>query len=118
MKVGVTGASGYVGKKVVKELQKNSHEVFKFVRRSVKNEHEIYWSPSKQEIDVEKFEQLDAIIHLAGESIAPKDLLGFLPFAGGRGVKRESLEFIGHVNGHLTYLFLPSNLLETFPKSS
>ena len=87
MKVGVTGASGYVGKKVVKELQNNSHEVFKFVRRSVKNEHEIYWSPSKQEIDIEKFEELDAIIHLAGESIAPKDLLGFLPFAGGRWSK-------------------------------
>jgi len=89
MKVGVTGASGYVGKKVVKELQNNSHEVFKFVRRSVKNEHEIYWSPSKQEIDIEKFEELDAIIHLAGESIAPKDLLGFLPFAGGRWSKER-----------------------------
>jgi hypothetical protein len=89
MKVGVTGASGYVGKKVVKELQNNSHEVFKFVRRSVKNEHEIYWSPSKQEIDIKKFEELDAIIHLAGESIAPKDLLGFLPFAGGRWSKER-----------------------------
>ena len=41
MKVGVTGASGYVGKKVVKVLQNNNHEVFKFVRRSVKNENEI-----------------------------------------------------------------------------
>ena len=52
MKVGVTGASGYVGKKVVKELQQNNHEVFKFVRRTVKNDDEIYWSPSKQEIDL------------------------------------------------------------------
>ena len=42
MKVGVTGASGYVGKKVVKELQQNNHEVFKFVRRTVKNDDEIY----------------------------------------------------------------------------
>ena len=42
MKVGVTGASGYVGKKVVKELQNNNHEVFKFVRRSVKSESENY----------------------------------------------------------------------------
>ena len=41
MKVGVTGASGYVGKKVVKVLQNNNHEVFKFVRRSVKSENEI-----------------------------------------------------------------------------
>ena len=89
MKVGVTGASGYVGKKVVRELESNNHEVLKFVRRPVKNENEIYWSPSKQEIDVDKFQELDAIIHLAGESIAPKDLLGFLPFSGGRWSKER-----------------------------
>ena len=39
-----------------------------------KNENEIYWKPSKKEIDQEKFESLDAVIHLAGESIAPKDI--------------------------------------------
>ena len=89
MKVGVTGASGYVGKKVVRELESNNHEVLKFVRRPVKNENEIYWSPSKQEIDIDKFQELDAIIHLAGESIAPKDLLGFLPFSGGRWSKER-----------------------------
>ena len=44
MKVGVTGASGYVGKKVVKELEQNNHEVYKFVRRTVKNDDEIYLS--------------------------------------------------------------------------
>ena len=54
-----------------------------------KNDDEIYWIPSKQEIDTEKFEELDAIIHLAGESIAPKDLLGFLPFSGGRWRKER-----------------------------
>ncbi len=89
MKVGVTGASGYVGKKVVKELEANNHQVFKFVRREIKTDSEIYWSPSKQEIDVTKFQELDAIIHLAGESIAPKDLLGFLPFSGGRWSKER-----------------------------
>ena len=89
MKVGVTGASGYVGKKVVRELESNNHEVLKFVRRPVKNENEIYWSPSNQEIDIDKFQELDAIIHLAGESIAPKDLLGFLPFSGGRWSKER-----------------------------
>ena len=59
MKVGVTGASGYVGKKVVKELEANNHQVFKFVRREIKTDSEIYWSPSKQEIDVTKFQELD-----------------------------------------------------------
>jgi uncharacterized protein (TIGR01777 family) len=89
MKVGVTGASGFIGRKVCKSLEENGHEVYKFVRREPKAENEIYWKPSKQEIDNEKFEGLDAVIHLAGESIAPKDIFGFLPFSGGRWTKEK-----------------------------
>ena len=54
MKVGVTGTSGYVGQKVVKKLQQNTHAIFKFVRRTVKDDEEISWIPSKQEIDNKK----------------------------------------------------------------
>ena len=68
----------------IKKLEEDGFEVFKFVRRDVKAENEIFWSPSKQEIDIEKFQTLDAIIHLAGESLAPKDIFGFLPLSGGR----------------------------------
>ena len=89
MKVGVTGASGFIGRHLVSALSDSEHEVFKFVRREPKSDNEIYWKPSKQEIDQEKFETLDAIIHLAGESIAPKDILGFLPLAGGRWSKER-----------------------------
>ena len=89
MKVGVTGASGFIGRHLVSALSESEHEVFKFVRREPKGDNEIYWKPSKQEIDQEKFESLDAIIHLAGESIAPKDILGFLPLAGGRWSKER-----------------------------
>ena len=66
MKVGVTGASGFIGRHLVSALSDSEHEVFKFVRREPKSDNEIYWKPSKQEIDQEKFETLDAIIHLAG----------------------------------------------------
>jgi len=104
MKVGVTGASGFIGKKVCKSLEENGHEVYKFVRREPKAENEIYWKPSKQEIDNEKFESLDAVIHLAGESIAPRDIFGFLPFSGGRWTKEKNQEYIGQENGHLIYL--------------
>ena len=89
MKIGVTGASGFIGRKLCKALIESDFEVYKFVRREPKNENEIYWKPSKKEIDQEKFETLDAVIHLAGESIAPKDILGFLPFAGGRWSKER-----------------------------
>ena len=89
MIVGVTGASGFIGKKLTKKLQDSGYKVRKFVRREPKSEDEIYWSPSRKEIDINKFKELDAIIHLAGESIAPKDILGFLPFAGGRWSKER-----------------------------
>ena len=89
MIVGVTGASGFIGKKTIKILKDSGHEVKRFVRREVKNDDEIYWSPAKKEIDKDKFQELDAIIHLAGESIAPQDILGFLPFAGGRWSKER-----------------------------
>ena len=51
MKIGITGASGFTGKRLSSELQEKGYEVFKFVRREPKIENEIYWSPSKQEID-------------------------------------------------------------------
>ena len=89
MKIGVTGASGFIGRKLTKKLLDSGYDVRKFVRREPKSEDEIYWSPSKKEIDIEKFKELDAIIHLAGESIAPKDIFGFLPFAGGRWTKER-----------------------------
>ena len=37
MKVGVTGASGFIGRHLVKALSDSEHEVFKFVRRDPKN---------------------------------------------------------------------------------
>ena len=89
MKVGVTGATGFIGRKLTKKLLDSGYEVKKFVRREPQSEDEIYWSPSKKEIDKDKFKELDAVIHLAGESIAPKDILGFLPFAGGRWNKER-----------------------------
>ena len=110
MKIGVTGASGFIGRKLCKALNESDFEVYKFVRREPKNENEIYWKPSKKEIDQEKFESLDAVIHLAGESIAPKDIFGFLPFAG--GVKKENQEYTGRENGHLRPLFRHINHLK------
>ena len=50
MIVGVTGASGFIGKKTIKILKNSGHEVKRFVRREVKNDDEIYWSPAKKEI--------------------------------------------------------------------
>ena len=53
MKIGVTGASGFIGRKLTKKLLDSGYDVRKFVRREPQSEDEIYWSPSKKEIDIE-----------------------------------------------------------------
>lgn len=68
MKILISGASGFIGSALMKKL--NPHEVWKLVRK--KNglqKNEIYWNPVKNEIESDKMEGFDAIIHLAGESI-------------------------------------------------
>ena len=77
MKVGVTGASGFIGRRLVKALSDSGYEVYKFVRREPKDDNEIYWKPSKQDIDQEKFETLDAIIHLLERALHQKIFLDF-----------------------------------------
>ena len=48
MKVGITGASGYIGKKLSNELSEKGFEVYKFVRREPIKENEIYsYNPFK-----------------------------------------------------------------------
>ena len=42
MKIGVTGSSGFIGKRLTKKLEEDGFEVFKFVRRDVKAENEIF----------------------------------------------------------------------------
>ena len=58
MIVGVTGASGFIGRKTVKNLIESGHDVKRFVRREVKTDDDIYWSPAKKEIDKEKFQAI------------------------------------------------------------
>ena len=58
MKIGVTGASGFIGRKLCKALIESDFEVFKFVRREPKKDNEIYWRPSKKELPHENFEAL------------------------------------------------------------
>ena len=89
MKVGVTGANGAIGKALVPLLIDKGHTVTRFVRTSPKTEEEAYWNPEKTEIDLDVFQKMDAIIHLAGEPIAPLDIPGFLPFSGDRWTKKK-----------------------------
>jgi uncharacterized protein (TIGR01777 family) len=72
MKVAITGASGLIGSTLSKRLRQGSHEVVKVVRGAQAQAPDIAWDPVKGTIDSASLEGVDAVVHLAGESIAAK----------------------------------------------
>ncbi|MEO8934813.1 MAG: TIGR01777 family oxidoreductase [Xanthomarina sp.] len=77
MKVLITGATGLVGKAIVAQCKKQGISVnylttSKEKIETTENFKGFYWNPSKQEIDVECFKDVDAIINLAGASISKR----------------------------------------------
>jgi uncharacterized protein len=70
LSVGVTGASGLVGRSLCPLLTTAGHRVVRLVRRVPARPDERFWDP--EDPDPSIFEGLDAVVHLAGASIAGK----------------------------------------------
>jgi len=71
LRVAVTGASGFVGSALRHFLTTGGHEVLPIVRRKPRRERgEIYWDPMEGRIEGPRLEGVDAIVHLAGESLS------------------------------------------------
>src|SRR6185503_17937378 len=70
MKILVSGSHGLVGTALVKSLKAAGHEVFSLVRYAPHTKTEIEWSPDRYSIALARIEGFDAVVNLAGESIA------------------------------------------------
>ena len=69
----VAGSSGMIGTQLVAFLDTGNHDVWRLVRRPVKEgARELQWDPSAGILDESKIEGFDAIIHLGGEGIGDK----------------------------------------------
>lgn len=69
--VAITGASGLIGQNLTHFLTTGGHRVVSLVRDSRKLGNDaIYWNPATGEIDAARLEGVDAVVHLAGTSIA------------------------------------------------
>ncbi len=68
MRIGVTGSSGLLGTALRQQLEAEGHEVRRFVRGHPDNPAAT-WDPASGWIRPGALEVLDAVVHLAGESI-------------------------------------------------
>tara|TARA_B100001123_G_scaffold382180_1_gene453154 strand:+ start:50 stop:949 length:900 start_codon:yes stop_codon:yes gene_type:complete len=72
VKILISGSSGLVGSSLLPFLNDNNHEVLRLVRFQPTAENEIQWLPDQNQIDLNSAGQIDAVVHLAGESIADR----------------------------------------------
>lgn len=70
MRILVTGSTGLIGTAVVKRLRERGHDVARLVRSEPKSDDAYQWSPAQRELDEAALTGRDAVLHLAGESIA------------------------------------------------
>ena len=66
MRVLISGASGLVGTEVAKQLRAQGHTPLRLVRREKRSEDEVYWNPSKGELEPGILETIDAVVNMAG----------------------------------------------------
>lgn len=72
MKVVISGASGLIGRALVEQLRWKGAEIWRLVRAapSKPDPCAILWSPLEGQIEKEKLEGADLVIHLGGETIS------------------------------------------------
>ena len=70
MNILVSGSSGLVGSALIPELSSDGHSVIRLLRKTPESSRDVYWDPEGGALDKAHVEGLDAVIHLAGDSIA------------------------------------------------
>lgn len=70
MRVLIAGASGFIGAPLSERLRREGHEVVRLVRRRAQSDDEVSWSPAAGIIDFTVMDRVDAVVNLAGASLA------------------------------------------------
>lgn len=64
----IAGGSGLIGQKLKKTFEKKGIQTL-ILTRNPKSQDDVFWDPSKQQIDLDKLAHIQYIINLCGESI-------------------------------------------------
>ncbi len=77
MRVAITGATGFIGRRLVDRLLADRHEVVALTRDPTRARatlpraaRAVRWDPRAGTVDATALRDLDAVVHLAGESVA------------------------------------------------
>lgn len=72
MNIAISGASGLIGSELANRLREDGHRVVALVRseHEATDDQHCWWDPDRGIQQLNKLEGLDAVIHLAGRSIA------------------------------------------------
>ena len=70
MRIAISGASGLIGSRLTEVLDQRGHSIFRLVRdKTAKSATAIFWDPSTKDIEADRLEALDVVIHLAGKAL-------------------------------------------------
>lgn len=70
MKILISGSHGFIGSAVYRHYQTPSNRLLRLIRPTqVARSDEVFWEPDRRYINHSKLDDLDAVIHLAGENI-------------------------------------------------
>jgi len=73
MKIAVTGATGLIGAALCERLRQEGNDVLVITRReNSSSPFTVHWNPERGELDTRSLEGVDAVVHLAGETIAER----------------------------------------------
>ncbi len=72
MKIAVTGSSGLIGTALLPALDAAGHDVVRLVRNEPAGPGEARWDIAAGTIDEEALQEVEAIVHLAGENIGQR----------------------------------------------
>jgi len=70
LRVAISGASGLIGSSLAVYLTTAGHEVVNLVRHAAAGPHEVSWDPAAGRLDPADLAGVDAVVNLAGVSIA------------------------------------------------
>ena len=69
MNILISGSTGLVGSNLGYSLSQKGHRIVHLVRRKPVSENQAYWDPAGATLETGGLEGIDAVVHLAGESI-------------------------------------------------